>query len=254
MTGHRVFLRGIVVTLCFFAGSIQGAPVNYWFEKANALYEHQGYDSAAYYYERILSSGFTNSAVYFNLGNAYYRLKKVGPALLAYERALRLSPNDPDIQANVKFTNSAIIDHIPAPEKSFFDAVLLRLHTLLPLGVQLWTLFFLLLSLSVMFAAGLYVSPNVRLWLIYLASLVVLVTAGLGASAGIKIYNSERVEYAIVLSTSLDAKNEPNGSKVIFTVHEGAKFRVHKTINDWSFVSLPTGLSGWVQNSSIGKI
>jgi len=118
----------------------------------------------------------------------------------------------------------------------------------------LWTLFFLLLSLSVMFAAGLYVSPNVRLWLIYLASLVVLVTAGLGASAGIKIYNSERVEYAIVLSTSLDAKNEPNGSKVIFTVHEGAKFRVHKTINDWSFVSLPTGLSGWVQNSSIGKI
>jgi tetratricopeptide (TPR) repeat protein len=230
------------------------APVNVWFDKANALYEHQAYDSAAFYYEQVLASGFTNSAVYYNLGNSYFRLKKVGLALLAYERAHRLSPNDPDIQANIKFASSAIIDRIPAPEQAFFEAVLTRLHTLLSLNAQLWILFFLLLALGILFAAGLYVSSNVRLWIIYLSGLLLLVTATIGTSAGVKIYRSERVEYAIVLSPSLDAKNEPNGSKVIFTVHEGTKFRVHKAINDWSFVSLPTGLGGWVQSSSIGKI
>ncbi|HMD68527.1 MAG TPA: tetratricopeptide repeat protein [Chitinivibrionales bacterium] len=254
MMRRNVLLCGALCALGIFAGRADCAPVNFWFEKANALYERQAYDSAAFYYEQILSSGFTNSAVYFNLGNSYYRLKKVGLALLAYERALRLSPNDPEIQANIRFANSAIIDRIPAPEKTFFEAVLLKLHTFLPLGAQLWLLFFLLLALGIMFAAGLHASPNARLWLIYLSSLVLLFGAAVGVSAGVKIYNSERVDYAVVLSTSLEAKNEPNGSKVIFTVHEGTKFRVHKTISDWSFVSLPTGLSGWVQSLSIGKI
>lgn len=254
MMRRNVILCGVLFALALCPGRAACAPVNFWFEKANALYEHQAYDSAAFYYEEILSSGFTNSAVYFNLGNSYYRLKKVGLALLAYERALRLSPNDPEIHANIRFADAAIIDRIPEPPKTFFEVVLLRLHTLLPLGAQLWLMFFLLLALGVMFSASLYVSTNTRLWLIYLSSLVLLFSAAAGVSTGVKIYNSERIEYAVVLSPSLEAKNEPNGSKVIFAVHEGTKFRVHKTINDWSFVSLPTGLSGWVLSSSIGKI
>jgi tetratricopeptide (TPR) repeat protein len=230
------------------------APVNFWFEKANSLYEHQSYDSAAYFCEQILSAGLSNSAVYYNLGNSYFRLKKVGLALLAYERAHRLSPNDPEIVANIKFATSAIIDRIPAPEQTFFETALLRLHRLLSLNAQLWFLFFLLLSLAILFAASMYASQNARLWIVYLSCLLLLITGAVGTSAGMKIYNSERVEYAIVLSPSLDAKNEPNGAKVIFTVHEGTKFRVHKSVNDWSYVSLPTGLSGWVLSSSIGKI
>lgn len=249
-----LFACAALLFIALIPGAPDCAPVNFWFEKANSLYEHQSYDSAALYYEQILASGFTNSAVYYNLGNSYFRLKKVGPALLAYEKAHRLSPNDPEIQANIKFAASAIIDRVPAPEQTFFEAVLLRLHTLLSLNIQLWLLFFLLLVLAALFAAGLYVSPNARLWIIYLSCLLLLITAAIGTSAGVKIYNSERVQYAIVLTPSLDAKNEPNGSKVIFSVHEGTKFRVHKSVNGWSFVSLPTGLGGWVQSSSIGRI
>jgi tetratricopeptide (TPR) repeat protein len=244
----------VCATLLSLAPPAGAAPVSFWFEKANSFYEHQAFDSAAQYYEQILSSGFTNSTVYFNLGNAYYRIKKVGPAILAWERARRLSPNDPEIIANIRYANSSIIDRIPEPEKSFFETVLLRLHTLFPLNEQLWILFALLLALSVMFAVGLYASPNARLWLIYASGLLLILAAADGFSAGLKIYNSERVGYAIVLAPSLEAKNEPNGSKVIFTVHEGTKFRILKTLNDWSFVSLPTGLGGWVQTSSIGKI
>jgi tetratricopeptide (TPR) repeat protein len=230
------------------------APVNFWFEKAGKLYEQQSYDSAAWYYEQILSSGVSNSAVYYNLGNSYFRVKKVGLALLNYEKARKLAPSDADILANIKFANSVLIDRIPMPQQTFFGTILFRLHTLFPLNTQLWLLFFLILSLSALFAAGLYASPNVRLWLIYLSSLLLLATCALGASAGIKIYSSERAGFAIVLTPSLDAKNEPNGNKLIFTAHEGTKFRVRKTIGEWSLVSLPTGLSGWVLTASLGKI
>jgi tetratricopeptide (TPR) repeat protein len=230
------------------------APVNYWFDRANTLYEQQAYDSAAIYYEKILESGTTNSAVYFNLGNSYFRLKKVGLALLNYEKARQLSPDDPDIIANIKFANSAIIDRLPTGERSFVGAIVFRLHTLFPLQTQLWLLFSLLLCLSVLFAVFLYASQNARLWIIYCSSIAFLFAVSLGTSVGIKIYYREQAAYAIVLTSSLDAENQPNGNKVLFTVHEGTKFRIRKTLNDWALVSLPTGVSGWVQTSSLGKI
>jgi tetratricopeptide (TPR) repeat protein len=252
MKPHPVICIMLFLAMAFVAAD--AAPVSFWFEKANKLYEQQSYDSAAYYYEQILLSGATNSAVYYNLGNSYFRLKKVGFALLNFEKALKLSPNDPDILANIRFANSAIIDRLPVPEQTFFDAILFRLHNLLSLNSQLWVFFFLLLSLCVLFSVGLYVSSNMRLWIIYLSSLVLLAAFAVGFSAGVKIYRSESAGYAVVLAPLLDAKNQPNGNKVIFTVHEGTKFRIRKTISEWSLVSLPTGLSGWVLTASIGRI
>jgi hypothetical protein len=205
-------------------------------------------------YEKILESGTTCSAVLFNLGNSYFRLKKVGLALLNYEKARQLSPEDPDIIANIKFANSAIIDRLPSREQSFAGAIVFRLHTLFPLQIQLWLIVALLFCLSILFSLFLFVSPNARLWIIYGSSILLCVTLSLGFSAAVKIYNREQIEFAIVLSPSLDAKNQPNGNKVLFTVHEGTKFRVRKTLNDWVLVSLPTGVSGWVQASALGKI
>jgi tetratricopeptide (TPR) repeat protein len=244
-------LSFITVVLPGIAGA---APVDYWFEKANAFYEQQNYDSAGAYYEKILSSGTNNSAVCFNLGNTYFRLKKIGLAMLFFERAQKLSPNDPDVIANIKFGQSAIVDRLPMPEQSFFETVLVRLHNLFSLNVQLWLIFIFLLTLGVFFSIGLFASPNIRLWLIYVSSLVVFICACIGISAGTKVYAGEKVHYAIVLTPSVEAKNQPNGNKVLFTVHEGTKFRVRKQLGEWSLVSLSTGVSGWVLSTSLGSI
>jgi tetratricopeptide (TPR) repeat protein len=237
-----------------FAGAISAAPVDAWFDKANALYEQQNYDSAAVYYDKIISAGTNNHAVFFNLGNTYFRLKKIGLAMLFFEKALKLAPNDPDIIANIKYAQASIVDRIPTPDNSFVEAALMRLHHLFSLTTQLWVIFALLLALGIFFCLGLFASPNVRLWIVYLSSMVIIILTGFAVSAGIKIYAHEKVPYAIVLSSSVEAKNQPNGNKVLFTVHEGTKFRIRKQVGDWSLVSLPTGVSGWVPTSSCGSI
>jgi tetratricopeptide (TPR) repeat protein len=247
-------LFSVLSFFSFFQGAVSAAPVDYWFEKANTLYEQQNYDSAQIYYEKILSSGTNNSAVCFNLGNTYFRLKKIGLAMLFFEKALRLSPNDPDIIANIKFAQSAIVDRLPTPEQSFIEVVLVRLHNLFSLNAQLWVIFAILLILGIFFSLGIFASSNVRLWIIYLSSILIIVLAGFGISAGLKIYSHEKMPYAIVLSPSVEAKNQPNGNKVLFTVHEGTKFRVRKQVGEWSLVNLPTGVSGWVLSSSLGSI
>jgi tetratricopeptide (TPR) repeat protein len=251
-----MILRGMILFAfsLLLSAPIFAAPVDYWFDKANSFYERQQFDSAQIYYEKITASDIRNSAVYYNLGNACFRLRKPGLALLYFEMAQKLSPNDPDIHTNIRFVQSTLVDRLPLPEQSFIEAVLRHLHNLISVNVQLWLVFGLLLSLSILFSAGLYASAHLRLWIIYLSSILAVVTICCGASLGIKIYSNATIKEAVVLSASIDALNQPSGEKVLFTVHEGTKFRIIKQIGNWSLVGLPTGVSGWVPTSSLGII
>jgi tetratricopeptide (TPR) repeat protein len=253
VTGSIPALMLLAVLLIVPAASI-AAPVDHWFERGNDFYARQQFDSAVAYYEKIVAAGATSPIVYFNLGNAYFRQKKPGLARLCYEKASRLDPADRDIAANVKFIASNIVDRVPEPERGFIETILRQLHILMPLSVQLWFCFGLLLLIALLMSGALYIRGTTRLWLIYVSSLLSLILLLSGLSMGVKIYQAEKVGYAILLDASADAKNEPDGAKIIFSAHEGTKFLIRKSLEGWSLVSLPNGLSGWVENKALGKI
>jgi tetratricopeptide (TPR) repeat protein len=244
----------VLLALFLFAPHSYAAPVEHWFETGNRFFSEQKYDSAVVYYEKIISSGTMTGVVYYNLGNAYFRLKKPGFARLCYEKAARLDPGDQDAAANIKFVASSIVDRVPEAQRGFLETLLWRVHVLMPLTVQLWFCFSLLLGISLLVTAAIYVSGNSRLWLIYISTLLALILLLSGLSMGVKIYDAEKRAWAIVLEPTIDAHNEPDGSKVLFTAHEGTKFQIRKSIDAWSLVSLPNGVSGWVENRYLGKI
>jgi hypothetical protein len=183
-----------------------------------------------------------------------FRLDKIGPAILYYEKARLLDPNDPEILANIRFANSLIIDRIPEPEQSFSESVLQKMHNMFSLNTQLWLLFSLLMVLALLVSVALFAGRNLRLWMIYLSTLCLLTSGALAVSIVYKVHSRERAVHAIVLVNSVDARNEPNGNKVLFTAHEGTRFRIRKEMADWYLVSLPNGVSGWIEKESVGKI
>ena len=244
----------MLMAVVFCAAPAFSAPVNLWFEEANHFYSKTEYDSAVSYYDKIVSAGTASPEVYFNLGNAYFRLKKLGLARLCYEKAYRLDPTDNDIAANIKFVSSNIVDRVPEPDRGFIETVFWQLHVLMPLRTQLWFCFALLFVISLLAASALYSTGNKRLWLMYASTLIAIILVISGISMAVKIYDAETNAYAILLEPSVDAKNEPEGAKILFTAHEGTKFQIRKTMEGWSLVSLPNGASGWVENKYLGKI
>ncbi|MFP4163088.1 MAG: BatD family protein [Chitinispirillaceae bacterium] len=231
------------------------SPIENWFEKANSFYAESNYDSAQIYYSKIIEEGINNSDVLFNLGNTYFRQDKPGLARLYYEKAAEVSPKDPDIQANIRFVKSSIVDRVKGSnEAEFLTTVLYNVHTLFSLNQQLYIFFILLLATSILLSLMLFRSGMSRMWIIYAVTLCSLVLVVTGLSAGYKIFTLENKQYAIILTPSLDAKNQPQGDQILFTAHEGTKLRIRKTVGDWSLVSLPNGASGWVKDVSLGKI
>jgi tetratricopeptide (TPR) repeat protein len=69
--------------------------------EADSAYVHDEYQKAIDGYETLLKKG-VSAELYYNLGNAYYRTENITKAVLNYERALLLSPSDPDIRFNLQ--------------------------------------------------------------------------------------------------------------------------------------------------------
>src|SRR5512133_3865306 len=86
-------------------------------EKANKAYTDGMYAEAADLYKKVAASGYAAPELYYNLGNACFKLNDFPGAILWYERARRLDPGNEDITFNLNVANSKIADKIePVPE------------------------------------------------------------------------------------------------------------------------------------------
>ena len=88
--------------------------------EANAQYERGEYADAAQQYEALIDSGYEDAALYYNLGNAYFKNGDLGRAVLNYLRAEELSPRDPDIRANLEFARARTVDRVESGGESLF--------------------------------------------------------------------------------------------------------------------------------------
>src|SRR5262249_45435626 len=78
------------------------------FDEANKLYEQGKYQEAIAAYQRLIVQNDVSAALYFNLGNAWFKSGRTGQAIASYRLAQRLDPRDPDIRANLRFARESI--------------------------------------------------------------------------------------------------------------------------------------------------
>ena len=99
----------IVLLLVLGSGLLLGQNVNATaFETATEAYASKDFESAISAYETLLKAGYKHPDLNYNLGNAYYKIGKMGKAILHYERALRLKPNHKDAQHNLQVVQTQL--------------------------------------------------------------------------------------------------------------------------------------------------
>ena len=66
----------------------------------------------------IIENGYHSSEVYYNLGNANYKIGNVAEANFYFEKANMLSPNDKMIMNNLEFAKNMTMDSIETLPKT----------------------------------------------------------------------------------------------------------------------------------------
>jgi len=118
----RIALAGLLLTGLLIAAGLTmyaDSPADTGAMMAsNELYDAGRYAESAQVYEQIVDQGYQDSALYYNLGNAYYKQGDLGRAILNYVRAERLAPRDADVRANLELARAQTIDLLGPAERS----------------------------------------------------------------------------------------------------------------------------------------
>ncbi|MGB0387809.1 MAG: tetratricopeptide repeat protein [Ardenticatenaceae bacterium] len=254
-------LAGLTMALLLFAYAdqswAQGSPETESMGLANQLYERGNFIEAAQTYKQLVDIGIQNSALYYNLGNAYFKQGDFGRAILNYERGARLAPRDSDIQANLALARSQRTDQYVGEEAStlsqiaLFARAWLTLNEMALITLALWLLFTLLLL----------VYWNVRLrrlreglqYLLFITTLLLLV--GLFSLAN-RLYVERMRPQAIIVVEEVPLLSGPGEQYIVqLTLHSGAEVALIETQSNWARLSLPGDqLQGWVPMDAVERV
>jgi len=215
------------------------------FESANKLYEEGRFAEAAAAYEGLARSGETSAALYFNLGNAFFKSGQMGRAIAAYRTAEQITPRDPDLRANLQFARNQTPSPTLSPTRwqRWLGRLTLNEWTLLAAGaVWLW----LLLLAVLQWRPAL--KPALRMYVLSLAILTGMFCACVAAS----LRATRFTRTAIVITADAVVRYGPLAeSPTAFTVHDGAELRVLDQKDDWLQVSTDPRRVGWLRRDQV---
>ena len=230
-------------------------PEQMW-EQANNLYMNGDFGGAATIYERILAEGLFSAKLYYNLANAYFRIGENTKAILFYNRALLLAPNDEDVRHNLAIAESMTKDSIDEVPEFFLKSWIRTWRN--SLGERMWTalsiiFFALALALGLLFLlAGRTGMRKCGFYGMAAAGLLFIITTSFAASQRQAMRNRE---HAIVMSTAAPVKSSPDRSATdLFVLHEGTKVRITGTLDRWCEVVIADGKKGWIESDKIERI
>ena len=226
------------------------------FENGNALYQKGEYQEAITAYESVFRTKKQSAELYFNIGNCYYKLNKVAPAIYNYEKALLLNPTDTEIQNNLKFAQKLQIDDIKTVEKVGFNKLIqdftntFHYNTWGGIAVGL-SILFLLFFIGYYFSQ-ITVSKRLFFFGMFFVMLLLLVSV---SSAIFEKNQYNKDQPAIVFSEIISVKSEPKNSATdVFVLHEGTKVYVIESLDNWDKIQLTDGNEGWIESSAIKRL
>ena len=226
------------------------------FEQANKLYQQEQYEDAILKYLEIINNGYESWELYYNLGNAHYKLNNIGPSIYYYEKALLLSPNDSDIKNNLAFAENARVDAIEPLPKTIFYKWYHSISDQLTFdgwaqAVVVFSISFVLLFLLYYFS---YSEAKKRLY--FVSALFSILVLGMALSMAFSTFDDAiKDQPAIIFSESIEVREAPSlGSEISFNLHEGTKVQIIARDTDWVRIEIANGKDGWIPVTDLKEL
>jgi hypothetical protein len=189
-------------------------------------------------------AGYSAPALY-NLANAYARAGKPGLAVLNYERARLLEPNDPDIDANLRHVREAV--GLPPESRNRFE----RMAGIASPRILAWVgvLGLLIVGIS---ALARWSYPRHRRKLLA-ASLVGISLLGVTVANGVALWPI--MHEAVVVTQTAPVRVSPVPiEEPLFVLPEASIVRMIEEHDSFVLIRTEAGRTGWAQRANLAPI
>ncbi len=243
--------------LCIVAnGNVLAADKDSLWVKANDAYSLGEYENALEIYKEIENGGFVSARLWYNMGNACYKLQNDGMAILYYERALKLDPSNKDIKNNLEIARLKTLDKIENVPEFILTTWVKELRNTMSSNRWAWfgvSMLVVTVVLLLLFRHAPSVGQRkLSFVMACIFALVVLVSFIFSVNLKDKAENSDT---AVVLAPVTNIKSAPNSTGGnLFILHEGTKVEVLERVGQWSKIELADGRQGWMESRDFEAI
>ena len=251
---RRYVLTAVLLVFCLGLSSAEDVSNDpgHLLYKGNALYEKRDYDKTIEEYKKISDEGVESGALYYNMGNAYFKMGKIGYAILFYKKAVKLMPADSDLKSNLSYAQSLTEDSGLQPQEMNKFTWLVRIpfkeFTINAVAKIMIALYLFVVAMII----GGIINPvfKRRATFVFYPVFILFLLALAGFSA--RYYDEELLTRGIVTAKTAECKYEPiDKSTTYFTLKEGQEVLVLKSRNGWSRIRRLDGKLAWVKSDAI---
>jgi tetratricopeptide (TPR) repeat protein len=218
------------------------------FAKANQAYSEGRFQEAVDGYRRLVDSGRGHANLFYNLGNAWFKLGDFGKAILNYERALALDPQHPEASANLRLArDEARALELRKNRVEKYAAMATPAQYAVAAAIAVW---FVLFGLT-----RLFFSPRRSAGRLALIACAVAVCT-LSVLALYTLENGAQGRaLAIVTGKDIEARlaTADNASSIL-TLPAGSEVKVLSQRGDWVYVALPNDQRGWIPAQAVERV
>ncbi|MEY2561877.1 MAG: hypothetical protein QOH88_70 [Verrucomicrobiota bacterium] len=248
-TGKRflMFWSVALALICAGTTSVRGdeSPA---FTRANQDFSEGRFKEATEGYQELVRSGQFSATLFYDLGNAWFRLGDFGQAILNYERALALTPHHPEAEANL---------HLARDQARALELKKSWIERYLEAGTPT--------QYSIVASIALWVALFAALRLFFLhrrsAKLIALIMLSVGVCGGavFALYTLENGSkgraLAIVTGKNIEARlATADNANSVLALPPGSEIKVLSERGDWLYAALPNDLRGWIPSKSAERV
>ncbi|MBC8385788.1 MAG: tetratricopeptide repeat protein [Candidatus Cloacimonetes bacterium] len=242
----------ILISFTLFAES----QANEVFQSAIKSYEEKEFEAALEQFLKIENENIISADLFYNIGNCYFRLNKLGKSILYYKKALKVNSNFKPAQRNLKFTLTLTKDKQTSDEEdiiqSFWDKTFnfFSLNFLAIIALLFFILIIIFINITIFNYRHREKTVPIFFISIFSVFLILFLTFGF-----IKWKSYHYSSEAVLISQSAIGFSGPSEEFTrVFTIHEGMTFEVEREENNWSLIKLQNGLGGWIKKEDFELI
>ena len=212
-----------------------------------------GFQRAWQLFERARVQGVQSADLYTNLGNAALQAERLGPAILAYRRALALDPNHTRARQNLLHARGLLPAWVPRPEQAgalesfFFWRQVLSPAEQAGIAAAGFLLAALLFAVAIRWRA-----PLART----LAIMPLLVWLGLLISLAIEARNAGIVQAVLTADETLARAADSPNAPVRFaeSLPGGTEVEIREARDHWAHIVFANGRDAWVPRGAVESV
>ena len=236
-------LMGLLLLLShLYVATVRGGD----FETGNELFDQGKYSEAKQHYEKLVETGQGSANVFYNLGNADFRLGSAGRAMLNYERTLALNPHHPEALANLKLLRDQSSSRLPSETWSSKIFASQSLNT--------WTMAASIAGWITIFGIAFLVTgaraDKAVWWLLTMVGVVAVAVSGVGVWYGMKDQS-----LGVITAKQAEARLAPaEGAGVAGLLPAGSRVHVLSERGEWIYCELPDAGRGWIPQGMLERV